>query len=288
MNKNNDLSETNDNTAKLETDDDSDSSKSAEEPKTKQREIPEIPVMVPEKSQSFPWFKWLLILLTVSGFYFYSKDPRFQDFVDDLREKLFANQHGGEKHNFTELQAVLSPYESHIPPIGTKILKRITRKANVNSGAPLALLLMSSTAQQSVLDGLTEDIGTFFDSNKQIVGLENMASPDDIEKAYKEAFEKKKLEVMIMKNLELLQPSLAMTFHQFINDVDSKVVPSFVILSLKYNENLLVNRNATYRQFQTISSKVLHDLWSNTYYDDQLESLQGRIAENTIVLINSL
>lgn len=184
-------------------------------------------------------------------------------------------------------------FNENVPAYGLAIMKNAFKNAlDANAKAPVLLLLMATQHQSDLVHNISHQL-----ANLIATGKANAHWPDsheinskhtegDIESFYNDTFLQRMQPVLLLENLEQLDSSNAMVFHQF-TDADNSVIPStFTIVTLKYQQQVTVDFDVSLKELSEISNNELSSLWSNYWSKDNLDCVINRIAESTVVLVN--
>lgn len=192
-----------------------------------------------------------------------------------------------------EFKAFLKDNENIIGDVGKKTLRAAIDNA-LNKEQTIFILIIGQYEQARQIEEFFEKlVNLIFYLKKEIFKKENIiklnrtVNSDYIDWMYSQTFNVKKEPVIMFENLELLSPSVAITFHQYSDAKESRL-KSFTIATLKsepYFDQLNIKPfNLTMLSTEKISKHILTKLWHSTLQNDILDCLINRIGQYAIVL----
>ncbi|XP_046919453.2 uncharacterized protein LOC124499570 [Dermatophagoides farinae] len=193
--------------------------------------------------------------------------------------------------NQERMDKFLNETKSFVPDIGPKILEAIIYDVFSSDENSIILLLIGNTGQEVRLHNISQGLANLIVELKQedhfpTFQLNQHYTGDMIEQHFDKVFGKDHRSVMVLEHLELLTPIVATTFHQFVDKDQSRIRKSFTIITLEQNlESQKIDSKMTLLDLETLSSKLLQQLWSKEVRQESLDSLINRFAEYSIVLL---
>ncbi len=200
-----------------------------------------------------------------------SSKPSHDEIINSLNELLKTPQ-----------------FNENVPVIGLTIIKNAFRNAlDENEKAPVIVLLMANPKQSDLVRNISQQLANLLTTGKATsIQINSEHSESDIENFYDETFLQQKKSVLLLENLEELDPKNAMVLHQFSDGENSVIKSTFTIVTLKYQQQITVDSNVSLKQLSEISTRELQNRWKPSWTNDNLDCIINRISENTVVLLN--
>lgn len=172
-----------------------------------------------------------------------------------------------------------------MPVFGRKILMRAFEEAlDDNAKSPVALLLMASPSQRKLVHDIVHQIVNLVEAEPSIFEIKPSCDEKTIETIFSKTFIEQQRRCLILESVEKLEGSVAMVLHQFTDNENSIIKNSFIIMTLEYTHEYLVDSKISMKKIGEISSEELRRLWSSAHNNDNLDCLINRVAERTVVL----
>nr|XP_027197696.1 uncharacterized protein LOC113792029 [Dermatophagoides pteronyssinus] len=219
--------------------------------------------------------------------------------IEFRKVSLLFNEFGKPNslnHDQIELiQKFLNETNSFMPDISQGILQTVIYNVYSSSASSIILLLIGNAEQQVQLHDISQNLANLIVELKQedyfpTIQLDQHYTSDMIEHQFETVFNEEQRSVMVLEHLESLPSTVTTTFHQFVDNNQSKIPKSFTIITLVQNYTTLksieVDKDMSLLDLEKISTEILQQLWSKEVPKESLDCLINRLAEYSIILLS--
>lgn len=215
--------------------------------------------------------------------------------LNDFLKTSFTPGKSSHDKIIDELNELLKTpqFNENVPVYGLTIMKNAFKNAlDDKEKAPVIVLLMATPEQNDLVRNISHQLANLIAAGREnslpvtSLQINSKHSQSDIENLYQTTFQQQGKSVLLLENLEELDPRNAMVLHQFSDGENSVIHSTFTIVTLKYKQQVTVDFNASLKQLAEISTNELQSLWKPFWSNDNLDCVINRIAENTVVLLN--